>query len=287
MAPRPYWKGYLKLSLVSCSIALYPATSSTERVSFNQINKNTCNRVKYKKVDAETGDEVELSDIIKGYQVEKGVYVTVDNEELEALQIESNHTIEIDKFVPLSEIDERYFDSPYYITPNDEVGQEAFAVIREAMKAKKMVGVGRVVLSKRERPVILRPLSKGLQAIALRYPYEVRSEHSYFDDIPDVKLVPDMVKLAGDIIDSKAGSFDPNEFVDHYEVAVVDMLKKKQAGQPVSKDAPAPRRTNVVNLMDALRKSAQSDRRALPKRAAAASAKTPAKRSAARGRKAG
>ena len=286
MAPRPYWKGYLKLSLVSCSIALYPATSSTERVSFNQINKNTGNRVRYKKVDAETDEPVELTDIVKGYQVEKGVYVTVDNDELEALQIESNHTIEIDKFVPLSEIDERYFDSPYYLTPNDEVGQEAFAVIREAMKTKKMVGVGRVVLAKRERPIILRALGKGLEGITLRYPYEVRGEDSYFEDIADVKIVPDMVKLAGDIIDSKAGTFDPSEFVDHYEVAVVDMLKKKQAGQPVSKDVPSPRKTNVVNLMDALRRSAQTERRPLAKRAAA-NTKTPAKRSNARARKAG
>jgi DNA end-binding protein Ku len=286
MAPRPNWKGYLKLSLVSCSIALYPATSATERVSFNQINKNTGNRIRYKKVDAETGDEVELSDIIKGYQVEKGVYVTVDDEELEALQVESNHTIEIDKFVPLSEIDERYFDSPYYIVPNDDVGQEAFAVIREAMKTKKMVGVGRVVISKRERPIILRALGKGLEGITLRYPYEVRNENGYFGDIADVKIVPDMVKLAGDIIDSKAGRFDPSVFVDHYEVAVVDMLKKKQAGKPIEKGGAVLRPANVVNLMDALRRSAQSERRPIPKRAAA-SAKTPAKRSSARGRKAG
>lgn len=286
MASRPYWKGYLKLSLVSCAIALFPAISSTEKVAFNQINQHTGNRIRYKKVDAETGDEVELGDIVKGYQVEKGVYVTVDNDELEALQVESNHTIEIDKFVPLSEIDERYFDAPYYVAPNDEVGVEAFAVIREAMKNKKMVGVGRVVLAKRERPIILRPLGKGLEGITLRYPYEVRGEDSYFEDIPDVKLAPDMVKLAGDIIDTKAGSFDPSEFVDHYEVAVVDMLKKKQAGMPVSKEAPSARPRNVINLMDALRKSASAERRPLPKRAAAAT-KTPAKRSSARGRKAG
>jgi DNA end-binding protein Ku len=286
MAPRPYWKGYLKLSLVSCAIALYPATSSTERVSFNQINKNTGNRVRYKKVDSETDDPVELADIVKGYQVEKGVYVTVDDEELSALQIESNHTIEIDKFVPMSGIDERYFDSPYYVCPNDEVGQEAFAVIRDAMKAKKMVGVGRVVLAKRERPIILRPLGKGLEAISLRYPYEVRGEDSYFEDIPDVKVPPDMIKLAGEIIDSKAGEFESSEFVDHYELAVVDMLKKKQAGQPVGKGCSEPRPAKVVNLMDALRRSAQSERRPLSKRAAAA-AKQPAKQSSARVRKAG
>jgi DNA end-binding protein Ku len=149
MAPRPNWKGYLKLSLVSCSIALYPATSSSEWVSFNQLNKKTGNRIRYKKVDAETEEEVDSSDIIKGYQVDKNVYVTVEDEEVEALQVEATHTIEINKFVPLADIDPRYYDSPYYVVPNDKVGQDAFAVIREAMRDKKMVGVGMVVISKR------------------------------------------------------------------------------------------------------------------------------------------
>ena len=149
MAPRPNWKGYLKLSLVSCSIALYPATSSSERVSFNQLNKKTGNRIRYKKVDAETEEEVDSSDIIKGYQVDKNVYVTVEDEEVEALQVEATHTIEINKFVPVADIDPRYYDSPYYVVPNDKVGQDAFAVIREAMRDKKMVGVGMVVISKR------------------------------------------------------------------------------------------------------------------------------------------
>src|SRR5689334_5767123 len=217
MAPRPNWKGFLKLSLVSCSISLYPATSASERVSFNQINKTTGNRIRYKKVDGDTGEEVNQDDIVKGYQVEKNVYVTVDDEELEALQIESTHTIDIDKFVPLTDIDERYFDSPYYIVPNDNVGQEAFAVIREAMKAKRMVGLGRVVIGKRERPIILRPLDKGLEGFTLRYPYEVRQEEEYFSDIPEVKLAPDMLQLAQHIVESKAGKFDPAELVDHYE----------------------------------------------------------------------
>ena len=163
MAPRPNWKGYLKLSLVSCAIALYPATSDRERVSFNQLNKNTGNRIRYKKVDAETGDEVPSEDIIKGYQVDKNVYVTVDDEEIEALQVEASHTIEIDSFVPMAEIDARYFDAPYYIVPNDNVGQDAFAVIREAMRSKGTVGIGRVVISKRERPIILKPDGKGTQ----------------------------------------------------------------------------------------------------------------------------
>jgi len=207
MAPRPNWKGYLKLSLVSCSIALYPATSASERVSFNQLNKNTGNRIRYKKVDADTDEEVESNDIIKGYQVDKNVYVQVENEELEALQVESSHTIEIDKFVPLDQIDARFFDSPYYIVPNDKVGQDAFAVIREAMADKKMVGLGRVVISKRERPIILQPSGRGLRGMTLRYPYEVRAEDEYFTDIPDVKISKEMLQLAEHIVKTKSGEF--------------------------------------------------------------------------------
>jgi DNA end-binding protein Ku len=236
MAPRPNWKGYLKLSLVSCSIALYPATSASERVSFNQLNKNTGNRIRYKKVDAETEEPVESSDIVKGYQVDKNVYVQVEDEELEDLQIESNHTIEIDKFVPAKDIDATYFDTPYYIVPNDNVGQDAFAVIRDAMKGKGMVGLGRVVISKRERPIILEAYGKGVRAMTLRYPYEVRKETDYFADIPDVKISKDMLELAEHIVETKAAEFDPTEFVDHYE----EGLKKKRAASP-SRRRPRPR----------------------------------------------
>ena len=255
MAPRPNWKGYLKLSLVSCAIALYPATSASERVSFNQINKNTGNRIRYRKVDAESEEEVEPSDIIRGYQVEKDVYITVEDEELEALQVESNHTIEIDKFVPLEQIDARFFDSPYYVVPTDKVGQEAFAVIREAMKGKGLVGLGRVVISKRERPIILEPFGKGLRGMTLRYPYEVRDEKEYFSDIPEVKIPGEMLKLAEHILDSKAADFDPAEFIDHYEDAVVDMLKQKQSGKVVSKTAPKAAAKQTGNVIDLLKRS--------------------------------
>ena len=260
MAPRPNWKGYLKLSLVSCSIALYPATSDRERISFNQLNKNTGNRIRLKKVDAETEEEVESHDIIKGYQVEKDVYVTVDDDEIDALRVEATHTIEIENFVPLSQIDARYFDSPYYVVPNDKVGQDAFAVIREAMRDKKMVGVGKVVISKRERPIILEPFGKGLRGMTLRYPYEVRNEAEYFADIPDVKIPKDMLQLAEHIVDTKASDFDPSEFVDNYEEAVVEMLKAKQAGKAVSKTRAVQTSGNVVNLMDALRRSVSADK---------------------------
>ena len=237
MAPRPNWKDYLKLSLVSCSIALYPASSASERVSFNQINKNTGNRIRYKKVDADTQEEVDSQDIIKGYEVDKNVYVTVEDEEIEALRVEATHTIEINKFVPLADIDPRYYDSPYYVVPNDKVGQDAFAVIREAMRDKKMVGVGKVVISKRERPIILEPFGKGLRGMTLRYPYEIRKEDEYFADIPDVKVSKEMLELAEHIVETKAGEFDPEEFEDTYETAVVEMLKQKQVGKTVSKSA--------------------------------------------------
>jgi DNA end-binding protein Ku len=252
VAPRPNWKGYLKLSLVSCSIALYPATSSSERVSFNQLNKNTGNRIRYKKVDAETEEEVESHEIVKGYQVEKNVYVQVEDEEIEALQIESTHTIEIDKFVPVEQIDSRYFDSPYYIVPNDNVGQDAFAVIRDAMKGKGTVGVGRVVISKRERPIILEPFGKGIKAMTLRYPYEVRKEDEYFADIPDVKVSKEMLQLAEHIVETKTADFDASEFEDRYETAVVDLLKQKQAGKVLPKKAARAtvrEEGNIINLL--------------------------------------
>jgi DNA end-binding protein Ku len=255
MAPRPNWKGYLKLSLVSCSIALYPATSAGERVSFNQLNKRTGNRIRYKKVDAETDELVESDDIIKGYQVDKNVYVHVEDEEIEALRVEATHTIEIEKFVPLSQIDARYYDSPYYVVPNDKVGQDAFAVIREAMRDKKMVGVGKVVISKRERPIILEPFGKGLRGMTLRYPYEIRKEDEYFAEIPDVKIPKEMLQLAEHIVETKAGDFDPSEFEDTYEVAVVDMLKQKQAGKTVSKAAPKVAAAQTGNVIDLLKRS--------------------------------
>ena len=238
-APRPYWKGYLKLSLVSCPIALYTAATSTERVSFRQINKKTGNRLRQQLVDDVTREPVDAADKGRGYEIAKNTYMLVEEEELDAVAVESNHTIEIDSFVPRAEIDERYLDSPYYIAPNDEVGQEAFAVIREAMRGKGMVALARVVLAKRERVIMLQPWDKGVLATTLRYPYEVRGSDEYFEDIKDVKVAPDMLKLAEHILDSKAAEFDPRDFVDHYEEAVVELLKQKQAGVPVPTEKPA------------------------------------------------
>ena len=263
MAPaRAFWKGYLKLSLVSCPIALYTGTSATERVSFRQINKKTGHRLCQQLVDEVTREPVEGEAKGRGYEFAKNAYIPVDDDELDALAIESKHTIEIDSFVPREQIDERYLDSPYYITPDGQVGQDAFAVIREAMRGKDMVALGRVVLAKRERVIMLEPWDKELMATTLRYPYEIKDAKEYFDDIRDVKVAPAMLKLAQHILQSKATDFDPSQFVDHYEEAVVAMLKKKQAGLPVSREHATPRPQNAVNLMEALRRSIAQEKAA-------------------------
>lgn len=263
MAPaRPYWKGYLRLSLVTCPIAVYTASSSTERVSFRQVNKKTGNRLRQQLVDEVTREPVGNEDKGRGYEYAKNAFILVDDDELDAIAVESTHTIEIDSFVPREQIDERYLDSPYYVTADDNVGQEAFAVIREAMRGKGMVALARVVLGKRERVVMLQPWDKGLMGTTLRYPYEIRDATEYFDDIPNMKVAPDMLKLAEHILQSKKADFDPTQFVDHYEETIVDMLKKKQAGIPAPRERSVARPQNVVNLMDALRRSVAQEKRA-------------------------
>jgi DNA end-binding protein Ku len=252
---RPYWKGYLKLALVSCPIAVYTGTSSTERVSFRQINKKTGNRLRQQLVDEVTREPVENHDKGRGYEYSKNSYILVDDDEFDSVAIESKHTIEIDSFVPREQIDERYLDSPYYITPNDQVGEEAFAVIREAMRGKGMAALARIVLTKRERVIMLQPWENGLMGTTLRYPYEIRDAKEYFEDIPTVKVAPDMLKLAEHILKTKETDFDPSEFVDHYEEAVVEMLKQKQAGIPARREESVSSQPNVINLMDALRRS--------------------------------
>jgi len=265
MAPaRPYWKGYLRLALVTCPVAFYSGTSSTERVSFRQVNKKTGNRLRQQLVDEVTREPVESEDKGRGYEYAKGAYILVDDDELDAIAVESNHTIDIDSFVPRDQIDERYLESPYYLTPNDEVGQEAFAVIREAMRGKDMVALARIVLAKREHVVMIEPWEKGLVATVLRYPYEIRDTKEYFDDIPDIKVASDMLKLAEHILKTKTEDFNPSKFVDHYEEAVVEMLKKKQAGVTVPKGKASEQPRNVINLMDALRKSVASDKGTRP-----------------------
>src|SRR5215475_4222468 len=255
MAPRSNWKGYLKLSLVSASIAIYPATSSTEKVRFNTLNRATGNRLKRQMVDSVTGEVVENEEQVKGYAIGKDQYVTVEDDELANIAIESTHTVEIERFVPKSSIDDRYRDTPYYLAPEDKVGQEAFAVIRDAMNKKKMVGIGRVVMARRERMMMLEPFGKGIMGTLLLYPYEIRTEEAVFEEIPDLKLPEQMVGLAETIIDKMTGDFEPEKFEDRYENAMIELIRSKQAGLPAPKEKAPARPANVVNLMDALRRS--------------------------------
>jgi DNA end-binding protein Ku len=257
MAPRANWKGFLRLSLVTCPVALYPATSESEKISFNQLNRQTGHRIKYLKVDADTGEEVPNEDIVKAYPLDKETFIEVSKEELEEIALESTRTIEIDEFVDKADIDPRYLIRPYYIRPDGKVGHDAFAVIRETIREMNKVAVGRVVLTNREHIIALEPMDKGLVGTLLRYPYEVRNESEYFEEIQDVKITKDMLDLAKHIVNQKAGSFEPQKFEDHYETALVELINQKRAGKPIRpKENPAA--TNVVDLMEALKRSVGS-----------------------------
>ena len=255
MAPRPSWKGYLKLSLVSCPVALFPSSSSSEKLSLHMLNGETGHRLNQQYVDSETGELVERDARVKGYEVSRGEYVVVSDEELADVRIESNHTIDIERFVPKSEIDRLYFDNNYYLTPDDKVGEEAFAVIRDAMRQRDMVGIARVVLFGKQRMIMLEPRSNGLVGTTLRYGTEVRAEGAYFDDVPKVAVTKELLDLASHIIDTKAGTFQPEEFKDRYGDAVAALIRAKQEGSPAPAGHSAEAPSNVVNLMDALRRS--------------------------------
>jgi non-homologous end joining protein Ku len=354
MARRPHWKGYLKLSLVSCPIALYPAISAAERISFRQVNKETGNRLRQQLVDSVTGEPVQAHDKGRGYEVGENQFLVVQDEELEAarheartrpysavpasnippasgeisqeqpaanrgaaqrreelrheeapplappapppVRIENNHTIEIERFVPRAQIDARYPDKPYYIVPRDQVGQEAFAVIRDAMRRKDMVGMGRVVLSNRERPIMVEPMGNGLRGVTLRYNHEVRSEAEYFADIPQIALPDEMIRVAEHILETKKADFDTAYLEDRYRTVLVSMLREKKAEMPRGLGIPAPPSPqNVINLMDALQRSLAAEQpgaesaapKSSPRRTAAGIKPNAAKRSSARARRTG
>jgi DNA end-binding protein Ku len=282
MAARTIWKGYLKLSLVSCAIGVYPTTNSSSKIRFNTLNRDTGNRVKRQFVDAETGDVVENEDQVKGYQVGKGQFIIVEEAELDALRLESTHTIDIERFVKRDEVDERFLDTAYYLSPDDKVAQEAFAVIRDAIREKGMAGLGRVVMFRRERMMLIEPHEDGLLGTTLHARNEIRSATEAFESVEKVNYPREMLSLAEHIIDQKTGDFDPTMFDDRYEEAVAKLVAAKQQGRELSEPRSS-QPSNVVNLMDALKRSISSEEPDSPKTSKPATArKRPAARSAAK-----
>lgn len=259
MAPRPAWKGYLKLSLVTCAVELTNVVTHSERISFRVLNRKTGNTVKRIYVDAETGKPIADGDEIKGYEVDDDEFVHIEEDEIEAVKIESSNMMSLDGFVDKSSIQQIYLDTPYYLAPADKVSEDAFAVIREAMTAKKKAGLARIVLYRRERPVVIEPLGKGMVLTTLRYDSSVRQPDTVFDDIKQVKTDKEMIDLAEHIIDKKAAKFDPSGFDDKYEEALLELIRAKKAGRKAPKAKAASKPSNVVNLFDALKKSLASD----------------------------
>ncbi|MDX8450623.1 Ku protein [Mesorhizobium captivum] len=259
MAPRPAWKGYLKLSLVTCAIELTNVVTHAEKVSFRILNRKTGNTVKRVYVDAETGKPLEEGDEIKGYEVSDGDFVHIEEDEIEAVEIESSHTLGLDGFVEKSSIEQIYLDTPYYVSPADEVSEEAFAVIRDAMAAKKMAGLARIVLYNRERPVVIEPLGKGMVLTTLRYDDTVRQPSTVFDEIKATKTDDEMIDLAEHIIDSKKTKFDASKFDDRYEDALLELIRAKKTGKKAPKAKAPAKPSNVVNLFDALKKSLNAE----------------------------
>ena len=254
MAPRATWKGHLRLSLVSCPVRLYNATSSKDRITFNQLHKDTHNRINMKPVDPELG-LVERSDLVKGYEYEDKKYIIIDSDDLDSVKIESNHTISIEAFVDEGAIDAIYLDAPYYLAPDGAMAEETFVVLREALKKAGKVAIARLVLSSRERVITIAPRDTGMFVCTLRNPHEVRGTAEYFDNIPVGEPDKEMLDLAEKLIEQKTTEFDPKDYEDRYEAALMAMIKEKLKGhKPVIAAAPE-RGGNVINLMDALKAS--------------------------------
>lgn len=253
MAPRASWKGHLKLSLVSCPVKLFPATSASERISFNQLHKDTHNRINMKPVDPELG-LVERSDLVRGYEYEDKQYIIIEDSDLEAVRIESSHTLNIEAFVDEDEVDVIYQDAPYYLAPDGAMAEETFAVLREAMRSSGKLAIARLVMTSRERVVTIGARENGMFVCTLRNPSEVRGTAEYFGNIPAGKPEAEMLELAQKLIEQKVKPFNPKDYEDRYEQALMAMIKEKLKGhKPII--AAAPERGNVINLMDALKAS--------------------------------
>ena len=274
MAPRASWKGYIKLSLVSCPVKMYPATSASERITFNQLHKDTHNRINMKPVDPELG-LVERSDLVKGYEYKDKQYIIIDESDLEAVRIESNHTMNIEAFVDEDEVDVVYQDAPYYLAPDGAMAEETFAVLREAMRQSGKLAIARLVLTNRERVITIGARENGMFVTVLRNPSEVRGTAEYFGNIPEVKPDQEMLDLAEKLIEQKVKPFNPKDYEDRYEVALMAMIREKLKGhKPII--AAAPERGNVINLMDALKASLGQAKPAAPSKAKAEPAEKPA-----------
>lgn len=254
MATRAYWKGYLKLSLVTCPVALYPASSKSDKTRFHQINRKTGNRLRQQMVDEETGRVVDKENKGRGYELTKGKFVEIEPDEIDAIEFENTHTIEIDKFVPEEEIDKRYYERPYYIAPDEKSGEEAFSVIRDAMKDKGRVALAGIIFANRQHILAIEPWGKGMLGTTLRFDYEVRDEKEFFQGIGSHRVAKEMIDLASHILDSKAGHFDPAKFKDEYELALRKLVKRKAAGKAIE-PTETQGRSNVIDLMEALRES--------------------------------
>jgi DNA end-binding protein Ku len=287
MAPRPSWSGMLKLSLVTCPVALYNAVSPRGDVHFNLINPDTGNRIRMVTVDAGTEEPVERKSLVKGYEVAKGEYITVTQDEIDSVRLESTKTIDIETFVPAEDIDRLYWDNPYYLVPDGKMSAEPYTVIRAAMEKAGQIALGRVVMAQRERLVALEPRDKGMVATVLRSHDEVRKMKEFFDDIPNVKPDAEMIAIATKIIQQKEADFDPSEFNDRYEDALRELIEDKKKGHKIVKPEEPEKETNVINLMDALKASlgkggAAKAKAAAPKKAANANKAAPAKKRAKR-----
>ncbi|MDR4305763.1 Ku protein [Chelatococcus sambhunathii] len=256
MAPRANWKGFLKVGEVACPVALYTAASASDRIAFHTLNRDTGNRVRRQYIDVETGKPVDSEDQVKGYEVSSGEYLMLDKEEVAATIPQSDKTLAVDAFLACSAVDDVYFDKPYYLAPADKAAEEAFALIREGMRAKKVAALARTVLFRRERTLLIRPHGVGLVATTLNFDYEVRSSKDAFEGVPKTKIDAEMLDLARHIISTKRGEYDPSKFDDRYEAALADLVKAKIEGKPIKAKKPKPP-AKVTDLMEALRSSAR------------------------------